>query len=186
MDTTLLFSIPWIIFYAAMLGFTMKAADLFDEHGMHWFKGDALTFGFLWGLFGVFLVLSREDVANVTVAMVLAFLVRMRLDYRNHAIATAMIVIAFLWKSTFNAPIFFLFFIVFVVFGGLRDYLGDIRQKRDWLFKINEPAWYYTFPTLVYAIFTDNWVLCVVFTSYIVFYNLTKYVLFYTKSYQKL
>jgi hypothetical protein len=164
----------------------MKIADLFDEHRMRWFKGDAILFGFLWGLFGILLVLSRTDIANVTLAMILAFLVRMRLDYRNHVIAGAMIIIAFIWKSTFDITLFSIFFAVFVIFGGLRDYLGDVRKKKDWLYKINEPAWYCVIPTAIYGIFTSNWIIFYVFTVSIIFYDLTKYNLLYMKKYRKL
>lgn len=175
-----------IIIYSLLFGLTMKIADLFDEHNMKWFKGDKLVFGILWGFFGLFLVLSRIDIANVTLAMVLAFLVRMRLDYRNHAIATAMIIIAFVWKSQFDIIIFFIFFATFVIFGGLRDYLGDVRKKKDWLYKINEPAWYYVIPTAIYGVCTNNWVIFVIFTIYIVGYDLAKYGLLYLKVYNKI
>lgn len=180
------FSIPLILIYSALFGLTMKFADLFDEHGMHWFKGDRIFFGFIWGFFGILLVLSRTDIANVILAMILAFLVRMRLDYRNHVIASAMIIIAFIWKSIFDERIFFIFFAVFLIFGGLRDYLGDIRKKKDWLYKINEPAWYYVIPTAIYGMFTSNWMIFIVFTVYIIFYDLAKYLLFYMKQYSQL
>ena len=97
-----------------------------------------------------------------------------------------MIIISFIWQSTFEANLFFIFFAVFTIFGGLRDYLGDIRQKKDWLYKINEPAWYYVIPTGIYGIFTNNWVIFLTFTVYIIFYDLIKYYLFYTKRYLKL
>ena len=181
-----IFSFPLILLYSALFGFTMKTADLFDEHGMRWFKGDAFIFGLLWGFFGILLVFSGIGIANVTLAMILAFLVRMRLDYRNHAIASTMIIIAFLWQSTFEPTIFSIFFITFVVFGGLRDYLGDIRKKKDWLYKINEPAWYYVIPTAIYGIFSNNWTIFVIFTVYIIFYDLAKYSLFQMKKYHKL
>lgn len=181
-----LFSLPLILLYAALFGVTMKIADLFDEHEMRLFKGDAITFGFLWGFFGILLILSRPDIANVTLAMILAFIVRMRIDYRNHAIATAMIIIAFMLKSTFDVTLFSIFFTTFVIFGGLRDYLGDVRQKKDWIYKINEPAWYYVIPPVVYGAYTNNWVIFLVFTTYILGYDFTKYYLFYKKNYIKL
>ena len=182
-----LFSTPLILIYAALFGVTMKIADLFDEHGMkEWFWGDRIAFGFLWGLFGALLVWSRPDVANVTLAMVLAFVVRMRIDYRNHAIATATIVIAFLYHGTFDPVLFFLFFAVFVVFGGLRDYLGDVRKKKDWIYKINEPAWYYVAPTFAYGAVSGNWVIFFTFTTYIVFYNAVKYLFYHFDQYHQL
>ena len=116
----------------------------------------------------------------------IAFLLRMRLDYRNHVISSAMIFIAFLWKSNFDIILFSIFFVIFVVFGALRDYLGDIRKKKDWWYKLNEPAWYYVIPPAIYGIFTSNWVIFIVFTVYIIFYDLSKYSLFYMKKYHKL
>ncbi len=182
-----LFSIPMILIYAAFFGATMKIADLFNEHGMKsWFKGNRIIFGLLWGLFGILLVLSRPDIANVTLAMVLAFLVRMRIDHRNHAVATIMIIVAFLYKGIFDPTLFFLFFMIFTIFGGLRDYLGDVRKKKDWLYKINEPAWYYVIPTLIYGLFSGNWIIFFTFTIYIIFYDLVKYFFFYRKQYDQL
>ena len=182
-----IFSIPMIFIYMAFFGATMKIADLFDEHGMKsWFKGDRIIFGLLWGFFGILLVLSRPDIANVTLAMILAFLVRMRVDYRNHAIATVMIIVAFLYKGIFDPTLFFLFFIIFTIFGGLRDYLGDVRKKKDWIYKINEPAWYYVIPTFIYSIASGNWMIFYTFTVYIIFYDLAKYFFFYQKKYDQL
>ncbi len=164
----------------------MKLADLLDEHGLKLFPGAQMLFGILWGFFGSLLVLGPSDIANVTLAMVLAFIVRMRIDYRNHAIAAVMIVIAFVWKAAFEPGLFAIFFIVFTVFGGLRDYLGDVRKKKDWLYKINEPMWYYFVPPAVYGTVSGNWGVFFVFTIYGVAYDLVKYGLFYARAYQKL
>lgn len=181
-----LFSLPILIPCAALFGVTMKLADLFDEHGLKWFKGDAIIFGLLWGIFGSLLVLSRIDIANVVLAMILAFLVRKRLDYLNHTIAATMIIVVFLWQSSFDLNLFLLFFVIFALFGGLRDYLGDVRKKKDWIFYINEPASYYVIPTAIYGVFTGNWIIFIVFTVYLIFYDLVKYGLFYLKKYSKL
>jgi len=182
-----IFSLSMILIYSALFGITMKFADLLDEHGLKLFKGDKILFGFIWGFFGALLVLSRADIANVTLAMILAFLIRMRLDYRNHVIASTIIIITFIWKSIFNVKLFFIFFFIFVIFGLLRDYLGDVRKKKDWLYKINEPAWiYYVIPTAVYGFITNDWIIFFVFTIYIIFYDITKYFLFYLKKYPKL
>ncbi len=176
-----------ILIISAFYGATMKLADLFNEHGLRWFKGDAILFGLLWGLSGALLSVSRPDVGNVVIAMILASLVRMRLDYVNHAIAATIIIIVFLWEKTFFDMFFFLlFFSIFVLAGGWRDYLGDIRKKKDWLYKINEPMWYYTVPTAVYGFVSHDWVLFFVFIVFTVFYNAVKYGLFWMKKYQTL
>ena len=69
---------------------------------------------------------------------------------------------------------------------GLRDYLGDVRKKKDWIYKINEPAWYYVIPTFIYSIASGNWMIFYVFTIYIIFYDLAKYFFFYQKKYDQL
>lgn len=171
---------------AAFFGATMKLADLFNEHGMYWFYGDAIFFGVLWGLFGAGLVFIDVNVANIIFAMILAFLVRLRLDYRNHAIAATIIILIFLAYGSFDSMLFGIFFVVFTLFGGLRDYLGDKRQKNDWWYKINEPAWYYVLPPLIYCFVFGNWIIFAVTTVYIISYDLVKYSLFKLGMYNKL
>lgn len=172
-----LFSPITLVIYAIFYGITMKIADSVDEHGLRLFPGDRLVFGILWGAFGSLLVLSRPDIANIVLAMIMAYVVRLRLDYRNHAIAAAMIIITFLWKSTFELRLFLIFFSVFVIFGSIRDYLGDVRKKKDWLYKVNEIAWYYAIPTAIYSAITGTWVVFWVFTLYRFSYNIVKYAL---------
>ena len=169
-----LFSFPIILIFAALFGITMKMADLLDEHGLKWFKGSATTFGILWGLFGALLIASNVQIANVLLAMILAFIFRMRIDYKNHAIATVIIIVAFLLYSSFEPLIFFVFLANFMIFGSLKDIMGDYFKRNDWLQKFTESGWYYVIPTLIFAYFTSAWIIFYVFTTYIVFYNIVK------------
>ena len=118
--------------------------------------------------------------------MVLAFIVRMRIDYRNHAIAAVIIIVAFVWKSRFDAIPFLIFFTAFIVFGSLKDYLGNMRQERDWLYKINEVAWYVVVLPLIFAIVTGDWLLFGVAAVDVISYDLVKYGFFYSGRYAKL
>jgi len=172
-----LFATHFIILYAISYGVTMKIADLFDEHGLkEWFKGSRILFGFLWGIFGALLVISNVYVANVILAMILAFIVRMRVDYLNHAIATLIIIISFLFYSSFEPSTFFIFLVVFIVFGSIRDYLDDKLKSKSVLQKISESGWYYVIPTLIYVVLTSRWIVFYVFTIYIVSYDIIKYI----------
>lgn len=170
-----LFSNPMIIFYALLFGITMKVADLFDEHGLKWFKGSAILFGFLWGGFGALLVLSNNLIANIMLAMSLAFLVRNRLEYLNHQIAVSIIVISFLFSSVFNPILFLSFYAIFVIFGSLRDYIGDRIKKKSKLQSLYDNImWYYPIPTLIYCLLYGNWIIFWAFTIYTIAYDGTK------------
>ena len=172
----IIFSVPLIITYAALFGLTMKIADLFNEHGLKpWFKGSDIVFGIFWGIFGALLILSNVYVANILLATILAFIFRMRIDYKNHAIATVIIIITFLFKSKFIPIIFFIFLITFIIFGSMKDYFDDAIKSNGIFYKISESGWYYVLPTFIYSYLTNNWLVFFVFTVYVIFYDIIKY-----------
>ena len=170
-----LFSIPMIILYALLYGITMKIADLLNEHGLKWFKGSAILFGFLWGGFGVLLVLSNNTIANIMLAMNLAFIIRNRLDYINHQIAASIIIISFLFSSVFNPILFISFYAIFLVFGSSKDYVDDIlKKKKGILVFLNEAMLYYPVPTFIYCLLYGNWIVFWAFLVYTIAYDTTK------------
>lgn len=169
-------TLPYLIIYAALYGVTMKIADLFNEHRMRsWFKGSNIVFGILWGIFGGLLILSNIHVANVLLAMIVAFIFRMRIDYRNHAIATVIIITTFLLFREVEPSTFLIFFANFAIFGSAKDYFDDVLKSNGILHTISESGWYYVVPTFIYAFFTNQWIIFYVFTTYIVFYDIVKY-----------
>ncbi len=158
---------------AILFGVTMKIADWLNEHGVHWFKGDAILFGILWGMFGSLIILEfHTDISNILLAMILAFIIRMRIDYRNHAIASCLIIITFLLLAFFDIIIFFPFFLFFLIFGHLRDFLKNRSLPKAFLWL--KFGWYYMLSTLFYAFLYDRWVVFFVFTAFTVAYNLVK------------
>ena len=110
-----------IIIYSALFGITMKIADLLDEHGLRLFKGASLLFGLSWGFFGLLLIMSDAFIASLILATVIGFLVRMKLDYQNHAMAAAIIIIGFLLFQPLIPLVFFPFFLIFISLGTLWD-----------------------------------------------------------------
>lgn len=172
-----LFSVSMIIIYAILFGICMKIADLLDEHGLKLFKGSAIIFGILWGLFGFFLVLSNNIIANIMLAMILAFFIRNRLDYMNHKIASLIIIVSFLIYAEFNLVLFLSFFLTFLIFGLLKDYTGDkLKKKKGVLIFLLEAAVYYPISTFVYCIFFGNWIVFWVFLLYPASYDIIKYI----------
>ena len=177
----LFFSNPMIILYSLLFGITMKVADLLDEHGLKWFKGSPILFGFLWGGFGALMTISNNTIANLMIAMSIAFIVRNRLDYLNHQIAASIIIISFLFSSTLEPITFIAFLALFIIFGGLRDYIGDKiidkKKRKKIIHKIyDDVMWYYPIPTLIYCIAFGNWIVFWSFLIYTIGYDGTKFI----------
>lgn len=171
-----LFILPLALIYAALYGVTMKVADLLDEHGLKWFKGSALLFGLLWGGFGALLILSDNIIANIIVAMNIAFIIRNRLDYLNHQVASSIIIIAFLFSATFEPMVFIIFYAIFLTFGTSKDYVDDVLKKENGLLvMLNDAMLYYPIPAFIYCLMYGNWIVFYVFTIYTGYYDLTKY-----------
>lgn len=161
---------------AILYGVTMKIADLLNEHGMKWFRFSDVLFGILCGAFGALLLFSDAAVSNIILAMVIAFVIRRRIDYLNHAIAFTIIIVTFLIYGSVNPALFLPFFLIFTIFGGLKDYVDDVLKKRNGLlFALNESMLYYPIPTFVYSLLYGNWIVFVVFLLYTISYDATKY-----------
>lgn len=172
-----LFSLPMILFYSLLYGINMKIADLLNEHGLKWFKGSNMLFGILWGCFGILLVLSNNAIANIILAMNIAFIVRNRLDYLNHKIAASMIILGFLLTSAINPILFAVFYVTFVLFGSVKDYVDDVLKKKNGiLVSLNEAMLYYPISTLIYGLITNEWIVFLVFFTYTLSYDITKHI----------
>jgi len=172
-----LFSFQMIIIYALLYGITMKIADLLDEHGLKWFEGSAIIFGILYAIFGVLVMIGNNQIANILLAMVLCMILRKRLDFLNHQIAATIMIIGFLFTATFEPKLFLIFYLIFLIFGALRDYTGEKIKNKTTLSKIYDNImWYYPIPTFVYCLFYGNWIILWAFLAYTIAYDLTKFI----------
>lgn len=168
---------------AGVYGVTMKLADLLDEHGLKWFPGSALLFGMLWGIAGSWLVWSDPVIANVVLAMNIAFIMRNRLDYFNHQLGASVIIVCFLAFGSVDIGVFGVFYGVFLVFGMLRDYVGDVIEAKNGLLALYDKVmWYYPLSTLLYALMYGDWTIFAVFLVYTIAYDGTKAVDHYVRS----
>ncbi len=163
-----------LVMLTALYGGSMKVADLLDEHGLRLFRGDAVFFGVLWGASGVWLVLASPSLCSTILAMNVAFIVRNRLDYWNHQIAATMIIATAVGFGSIDRTIFLGFLAVFVVFGGLKDYVDDVLHAGGFLARINEMMWYYLIPTFIYSWVTGDASVFAVFALYWFTYNTVK------------
>lgn len=172
-------SIGLILFITALVvifhGISMKVADLLDEHGMTSFKGSAIYYGILWGGFASLWVIIDVHLANAMLATILAFLVRRRLDYINHAIAGAMVVITFFVTSTFLLLEFAFLFIGLTVLGMLKDHIGETHKTSGFFYRLSEFASYSIITSLAYSLVFNNWIVFFAITLSTISYGLIKY-----------
>lgn len=159
---------------SVLYGLTMKMADLHNEHGLKTFRGAPILFGLLWGLVGLALILTDLLLANILLAMNIAFIIRLRLDYLNHVVASSIIIVGFLVFSQLNLTVFLSFYFFFVIFGGLKDLLNDHLNSKNILAKISELMWYYPFSTLLFGLFTNNFLPFFALSLYTLSYNFIK------------
>ena len=158
----------------------MKVADLLDEHGLEWFKGSAIFFGISWGLAAALLIYLDPVIANIILAMNLAFLIRGNIDYTNHALAVVVIVLSFVYFSQPTSSILLGFTLVFLILGTLRDKDREILQKYNSTFLrflfYNGMQLVYGLPALIYSIFYGSWNIFWVFFLFAASYDLTKHI----------
>ncbi len=132
-----LVSIGLILIYSALFGVFAKIADLLDEHGFKWFRGSAVLFGILWGVFFSLLIVSNNLVANFWMAILIHWILRRKIDFLNHGVAAAIILLVFIW----NIPNFVVdwllilsVFVVYVIVGLLREF---DKISQSWLVELN-------------------------------------------------
>lgn len=157
-----------------LYGLAMKMADLHNEHGLKTFRGAPILFGLLWGLAGLALILTDLMLANILFAMNIAFIIRLRLDYLNHVLASSIIIVGFLVFSQLNLIVFLPFYFFFLIFGGLKDLLDDYLNSKSVFKKISETMWYYPFSTLLFGFFTSNFLPFFVLSLYTLSYIFIK------------
>ena len=163
----------WILLInSALFGFFTKLADLTDEHKIHFFRGDSFLFGILWGFFGAMVILGSPLLGSFYLAILFHWILRGKIDYFNHRLATLIILISFIW--VFDGYVFdwFLFgsiFFVYSLFGLLRD---NKKIKSNWFTNYN----IYSYIVILIFVFSNTNYLIVLY-SYILntfFYQAVK------------
>lgn len=173
-----LFSFPMLLIYAILFGSTMKIADLLDEHDLKLFKGSALLFGALWGIFGSLLILGNNLLANFFLAILIHWILRYRIDYLNHGIAASIMLVAFLYNLPNFAVDWLLFSIIFItyVIHGLINDAVDRKEIRGILAKyIDYNSHTMWVPIILIIINPTYWIILLFSIFHVAPYMITKH-----------
>jgi len=121
-----LFNNPLILISVSsiLFGFFTKLADLTNEHKRHFFRGDKIIFGILYGIFGSLTILQDELLGAFYLAIILHWIIRKKIDYPNHILAVVIITVSFFSYSNlakFELAFFSITLILFLLSGLLKD-----------------------------------------------------------------
>lgn len=156
----------------------MKIADNLNEHGLKLFKGANFLFGVLWGIFGAFLILQNNLLANLWIAALFGWILRAKIDHLNHGIATSIILLAFLFSLKdfqFIPSLFITFFAGMVIIGVVHDYLTYSKKTSKLFSEYVHSLLYFTALSLIYSIITNEWVIFTSFFAFIISYEATRF-----------
>lgn len=174
----IIFSAPALVIESVLFGFTMKVADLLDEHGLKWFKDSPLLFGILWGGFGSLLMFVGENLAIFLFALVVHWVLRYRIDYLNHGIAASGMLIIFIYlypSLSFNWLFFLVVFVSFSVHGLFND-LVDRGKMNGLIAKYFQSNIHWIWIPLIFALYESRYVdVFIVSSLFIITYELTNH-----------
>lgn len=176
---------------SCVLGITMKTADLCDEHGCHFFRGDRIIFGLLWGLAAIALIRVDNALSVIWIAIVLSFIARTKIDYTNHGIATLAILLDLIYRMSSQPNLLSPSTVTIVALGyyvighvhdvistGMSISSGVSQEKSFFLFLRNHELLHtllaYSLIPLVISIWFSNWLVLESTVSFGVSYELCR------------
>jgi hypothetical protein len=169
-----------VILISALWGVTEKMADLLNEHGLKWFRGANILFGILWGSFLSLLVINQNVIiSNLTFAMLLAYILRYRIDYLNHGIAAVIVIFTFLINGAIiSLGVLILFFLVFSIGGLTHDALTEKPQIKKFFGRplnlfFEYRIYIYLIP-LIYSIYTGIWMVFLIASAHMLSYEIIR------------
>lgn len=168
-----------VLALSVSLGFTMKTADLLDEHGLKWFKGSTILFGILWGVSMSLLLLADQNaLVMFWLATSLTYIIKAQIDYFNHGIAMTIILLTFLWNIeniTIDWPALLYFFITIGVTGLLNKYVIEKYNVKNFIGKLFKWRTHYNLITLLFSIYTNIWIVFISRMLFWIAYEITTY-----------
>jgi hypothetical protein len=94
-----------LIFLSLSLGFSMKGADLYNEHRKYFIFNKicrekrgvkntiSILLGILWGLITIYILATDSNIALFIVPLLISYIFRAKIDNINHGIATSIIIL---------------------------------------------------------------------------------------------
>jgi hypothetical protein len=115
-----------VIILSLLFGVNQKLADSVNEHGTVLFRGANIVFGIIFGTIGAILISINTVFMEFYLGLVLYWLVAGKLDFFNHQLSSAlMIIIALTSFNKFNVNVLNLLFVIFAFI--------ILKLGKDWL-----------------------------------------------------
>jgi len=154
-----------ILFNALVTGILTKSSDLFVEHGYKTSNTIKILLGFGWGLFGSLVVIGNPLIGAFYFAILLSWIIRYKLDFYNHGVGGALILITLFFvqpSGTLVNLILFPTLFLFTFFGVLsREY--KMKRKFSWFHKYNIYSFIYI--GILAYMYSEVWI--VFFASFV-------------------
>jgi len=164
-----------IILNAFITGIFTKAADLFVEHG---YKSSTITkiiLGLVWGIFGSLVVIGNSLLAAFYFAILLSWIIRYKLDYYNHGIGGALILITIFYVQPTGILVSLILIptLILFTFFGILSREHDMKKKLSWFHKYNIYSFIYL--AILTYFYPEVWIVFIVSLSNVFGYHGVRY-----------
>ncbi len=142
----MILSLPLIVLFNAFFtGVLTKLADLFVEHGYKASSKIKILLGIGWGIFGSLVVIGNPLIGAFYFAILLSWIIRYKLDYYNHGIGGALILLTLFYIRPDGILVNLILFptlILFTFFGILSREYG-LKDRLSWFHRYNAYSFIY-------------------------------------------
>jgi hypothetical protein len=139
---------------ALVYGFSVDFADLLDEHGLKWFKRADIAFGIIWGVAGSIMMFLYPPISIYVVGLLLYWIAVKKIDYLNHQIAAAIILISALIqieRGLFSIEWTIICFVIHFGLAKIRPFAKDKKWESFFLLIRKH------IPMIILFLFTGDW-----------------------------
>ncbi len=161
-----------IMIFAFITGIFTKLADIGVDKDAKIPRSHQILFGVLWGAFGALVVFGNSLMAAFYFGILLSWIVRYKLDYYNHGIGGAIILVA-IWltlpKETLHIIILAGTFVLFTVFGLLSR---ELNARLGFVQEYN--LYSFLFLAILFIFYPSVWIVFVASLTNVLGYHYIK------------